>query len=97
MASMMKQQGACRCRVDNLTAQRVAAGFSITRLAQLSNTTDLVIRRLEDIGTNGTGGSCSREVADRICHALGISRATAGVVEIAGEQPEQTWRSPRHS
>jgi hypothetical protein len=69
-------------RLDNLKTQRVAAGHSITRLAQLATVSDLTINVLEAIGTNGKGGTCTHDVADRICSALGISRATAGFVDL---------------
>jgi hypothetical protein len=70
------------CRLDNLQAQRVAAGHSVSRLASLSNTSDLTIIRLETKGGNGLGGTCTNTEADRICTALGISRGTAGFVEL---------------
>jgi predicted transcriptional regulator len=69
-------------RLDNLKAQREAAGHSITRLATLANVSDLTITTLEHIGVAGHGGTCTHDVADRLCDALGISRATAGFVDL---------------
>jgi ribosome-binding protein aMBF1 (putative translation factor) len=71
-------------RLDSLKVQRVAAGLSVTDLARKSNTSDQVINTLENVGTNGKGGTCTHEVADRICAALGISRVTAGFVDHHG-------------
>jgi predicted transcriptional regulator len=69
-------------RLDNLQAQRVAAGHSISRLAHLATVSDWTITQLENIGTGGAGGTCTHDIADRICEALGISRATAGFVDL---------------
>jgi hypothetical protein len=73
-------------RLDNLRAQRVAAGVTIGRLASLSNTSDVVITTLEAPGTNGLdlGGVTTHEIADRVCVALGIDRETAGFVDVGG-------------
>ncbi len=70
-------------RLDNLKAQRIAAGYSISRLASLSNTSDATITGLEALRTsgNGLGGTCTHVEADRICTALGISRGTAGFTD----------------
>jgi hypothetical protein len=72
-----------RCELLNLKTQRLAAGHSITRLAQLSNTSDLLIAQLETVSTTGMFGTTSHEICDRICAALNISRATAGFVNHA--------------
>jgi hypothetical protein len=69
-------------RLDNLRAQRVAAGHLVSRLAALSNTSDLLINVLETIHANGKGGTCTHVEADRLCAALGISRATSGFTEL---------------
>jgi hypothetical protein len=62
--------------LDSLRAQRIAAGYvndaGITRLAQLSNTSDAVIKNLED------GGAQNGDVVKRIADALGVSLATLG-------------------
>jgi transcriptional regulator with XRE-family HTH domain len=73
-------------RLDSLRAQRIAAGLSITELARKSNTSDQIIANLEASGSNGQGkgGTCTHEVADRICTALAISRVTAGFVDHQG-------------
>ena len=71
-------------RLDSLRTQRIAAGHSVSRLATLSNTSDLIINVLENVGTTGNGkaGTTTHEIADRLCAALGISRATAGFVDL---------------
>lgn len=51
-------------RLDTLRARRLAAGHGISRLAFLSNTSDLIIKQLED------GGVCQAHVTDRIVNAL---------------------------
>ena len=43
-------------RLDHLRAQRQAAGFSVSRLAALSNTSDLIINTLEATGTKDYRG-----------------------------------------
>jgi hypothetical protein len=60
-------------RMDGLRARRILGGLSITRLASLSNTSDLQIRRLEDVSFNGSGvaGVCDATSAARIVNALG--------------------------
>ncbi len=69
-------------RLDNLRTER--GGLTIPRLARISNTSEQTIRVLEAPRSRGTGkgGTCSHQVADRICNALGISRATAGFVDL---------------
>ena len=71
-------------RLDSLKTQRLAVGLTISRLAALSNTSDQIIQTLEQPGKNGQdkGGTTTHEIADRLCAALGISRATAGFVDL---------------
>ena len=71
-------------RLDNLRAQRVSAGHSVTQLARLANVSDWTITSLELAaqGTHVGGGTCTHDVADRICNALAISRATGGFVDL---------------
>ncbi len=64
-------------RLDNLKAQRVAAGHSITTLAKKANVSDLLINRLE---MGPKAGECSVTEAQRIADALGISLVTLGQV-----------------
>jgi DNA-binding XRE family transcriptional regulator len=56
-------------RLPTLAARRIAAGLTVTRLAQLTNTSDLTIRQLEN------GGNCDPDVTQRIINALGPSVA----------------------
>lgn len=51
-------------RLDGLKAARESAGHSITRLAQLSNTSDQTIQKLE------VGGACAPREAQQIADAL---------------------------
>ena len=69
-------------RLDSLRSQRLAAGHSITRLASLSNTSDLIINTLENTGTNGKGGTTDEYIAQRIADALGVSLATLGIARL---------------
>lgn len=55
-----------------LRAQRIAAGLSITELARKSNTSDWLVRQLED------GGNCETHESQRIADALAVSLATLG-------------------
>lgn len=56
----------------NMRAQRLAAGLSIGDVAKKSNTSDLLVKGLED------GGNCDPHEAQRIADALGVSLATLG-------------------
>lgn len=71
-------------RLDNLAAERASAEYSVMRLAQLANVSVATITCLEapGQGTHLGAGTCSHEEADRLCAALGISRATAGFEEL---------------
>ena len=69
-------------RLDNLKAQREAAGYSITRLAQLATVSDATITIVENVGVAGYGGTCTFAIADRLCTALAITRETAGFVDL---------------
>ncbi len=70
-------------RLDQLRAQRELAGLSISQLASLSTTSDTIVNRLEALNLrSSTGGECTIAEADAICAALGISRATAGFVDL---------------
>lgn len=62
--------------LTNLQTQRVAAGYSITRLAQLANVSDFTIITLEN------GGNCDDRAAQRILDALGISAVTGGELSL---------------
>ena len=59
-------------KLDNMRAQRLAAGHTITSLAFKANVSDLTIKQLED------GGNCDVHVSQRIADALGVSLATLG-------------------
>jgi hypothetical protein len=74
-ATHRKEEHMRPVRLDNLKAQRVAAGLSITRLAQKANVSDLLINRLE---MTPKAGECSGVEAQRIADALGVSLATLG-------------------
>jgi len=56
--------GARGVRLDTLQARRILGGLTIAGLARASNTSDRLIIELEN------GGSCEREVAQRILDAL---------------------------
>lgn len=74
-------------RLDSLQAQRIAAGHSVSRLAQLANVSDHTITSLEAIRLAGgprIGGTCSPDEADRIAAALGVSLGTLGKVDHGG-------------
>ncbi len=60
------------CRLDSLQTRRVAAGHSVTRLAQLANVSDRTITVLEAKGSNGLdkGGTCDEDIAIRLANAL---------------------------
>jgi transcriptional regulator with XRE-family HTH domain len=60
------------CRADNLAAQRLLAGHSISRLAELANVSDWTIEKLEN------GGSDDQAVIQRIADALGVTATTLG-------------------
>ena len=59
-------------RLDSLKTQRLAAGYSVTRLAQLSATSDRLIVTLE------AGGSCTEMDASKLADALGVTTTTLG-------------------
>lgn len=59
-------------RTDNLRALRLAAGLSLTELAQRANVSDRTILVLED------GGSASYDVVQRLADALGVSTTELG-------------------
>ena len=63
-------------RADNCRAQRLAAGYTITRLAELANVSDWDIQVLEN------GGTLDVEAVQRVADALGIDAATLGIAEI---------------
>jgi predicted transcriptional regulator len=65
-------------RTDNCKAQRVSAGHSIPRLAQLANVSEWTITMLEE------GGTADLAACERIAAALGIDAATLGIVNISG-------------
>jgi hypothetical protein len=64
------------CRLDNLRQVRTAAGLSVSNLAVRSNTSDLVIQRLED------RGDCEPFEAQRIADALGVSLEELGLARL---------------
>jgi hypothetical protein len=74
-------------RLDNLRTERIAAGLSVTRLAQLSNTSDLLINTLEAL-TLASGpriaGCCTPDEAARIANALSVTLVTLGAVQHGG-------------
>lgn len=59
-------------KLDSLKAQRLAAGLSISQLAFRSNTSDTIVKTLED------GGNVEGHLAQRIADVLGVSLATLG-------------------
>lgn len=68
-------------RLDTLKARRVALGLSITRLAQLSNTSDLLIQQLEN------GGNCDPEERVRIGAALVTATAAVAITSSSIANP----------
>lgn len=58
--------------LDNLKAQRLAAGLSITSLAKKASVSDWTIQNLEN------GGNDEAHVIVRIQDALGVSAGTLG-------------------
>ena len=63
------------CRLDNLKAQRIAAGKSVNWLARKSLTSDVIINTLEHAPV---GGTCTEAEAGRIAAALGVSLVELG-------------------
>lgn len=59
-------------RVDNLAAQRLLAGHTVTGLAKKANVSDWIIRNAE------AGGGIEHGEAQRLADALGISTVTLG-------------------
>lgn len=70
----------------NLKSLRESAGLSITQLARLSNTSDLIVSRLEDNQRPDTISrpqfGVSQVVAQRIADALGTDLTTLGAVDL---------------
>lgn len=58
--------------LTNMRAQRLVAGLSITEMARKANTSDWLIKQLEE------GGNCEVHESQRIADALGVSLATLG-------------------
>ena len=58
--------------LTNMRAQRLAAGLSISDLAKKSNTSDWLIKMLEE------GGNCEGHESQKIADALNVSLATLG-------------------
>jgi hypothetical protein len=72
-------------RLPQLQAQRLAAGKTITALAQAAVVSDRLIQKLEaphPVIDGMTSGTCEEPVAQRIADALGVSLATLGVVRL---------------
>jgi predicted transcriptional regulator len=65
-------QGSRGHALTSLQSQRVAAGLTVTRLAQKANVSDQLIYRLED------GGNCEVYEAQRLADALSVSLVTLG-------------------
>jgi hypothetical protein len=63
------------CRLDSLRTARIAAGFSIERLARASLTSDLIVNCLEQLPR---GGECTVAEADRIAAALSTTVGALG-------------------
>jgi DNA-binding XRE family transcriptional regulator len=59
-------------KLDNLKAQRLAAGMGVTDLAKKANVSDRTITSIED------GGNVDVHVSQRIADALGVSLTTLG-------------------
>jgi DNA-binding XRE family transcriptional regulator len=59
-------------RLTNLKTQRLAAGWSIERLARAALITDLAVVNLE------SGGNDEDWIIGRVAAALGVSRSTLG-------------------
>lgn len=64
------------CRLDNLAAQRLAAGWEVDDLARAANVSDWLVRQLEQ------GGVCEQSEAQRIMDALGVSAVTMGKADL---------------
>ena len=58
--------------LTSLRAQRLAAGLSIGDLAKKSNTSDWLVKMLEE------GGNCEVAESQRIADALAVSLVTLG-------------------
>lgn len=58
--------------LNNMRAQRLVAGLSVSDLARKSNTSDLLVKGLED------GGNCDGHESQRIADALSVSLVTLG-------------------
>ena len=59
-------------RLDNLRAQRLAAGLDISDVARLANVSDWMVKQLEE------GGTCEGYEAQRIADALVVTLVTLG-------------------
>lgn len=59
-------------KLDNMAAQRIAAGHTLMSLAKKAGVGERCIRTLEN------GGACSVVESQRIADALGVSLATLG-------------------
>jgi predicted transcriptional regulator len=59
-------------KLTALRAERVSAGHSVTRLAQLATVSDWTVTQLE------AGGSCTEPVGVRLADALGVTLVTLG-------------------
>jgi predicted transcriptional regulator len=59
-------------KLTALRAERVSAGYSVTRLAQLATVSDWTVTQSE------AGGACTEPVAVRLADALAVSLVTLG-------------------
>jgi DNA-binding phage protein len=59
-------------KLDNLAAQRIVAGLTISGLAKKANVSDWLVKQLEN------GGNCEVHESQRIADALGVSLVTLG-------------------
>ncbi len=63
------------CRLDSLQTQRLAAGYTVQRLARESLTSDNIITNLEQ---TPVGGDIEEAVAIRIAAVLGVTVGDLG-------------------
>jgi hypothetical protein len=73
-----------QCRLSLLRTERLAAGHSIARLAQLANLRDATITRLENVSLipGNVTGTCSHEDAVRLSDALGKTLTELGFLDV---------------
>jgi transcriptional regulator with XRE-family HTH domain len=70
-------------RLDNLKAQRIAAGLSVAALARKANVSEHWINRGEDTATaSGKGNPFPVRESQQIADALGVTLTTLGKADV---------------